>query len=301
MKNLKWLISIAALIVAFLVFREWNKIVSPKFYQRSDQTPKKGPEMPGGGETTTENSISILAVGKIKYESSEEKRSSSDWVRRILPNIPSEFAPSEEDLAIFDADQRWAKTNVYYFEDGHIAHISTNKNTYATYPMDTQAIGDLQAKFGLAIIKIGYSSSLIEAGYTKFDFLSAIYDHWNKQNDDEEYEVTPVVVKIVPITNSEAFPDGNPHEKFMGQEFPMILTKSGRLFQADDANWKKNDFTDEFSHKESIFRAWALSTYVPIEIDGKMQLPKIGGSVVLSEPFMEAVQKHRDATKSKQR
>jgi hypothetical protein len=161
-------------------------------------------------------------------------------------------APLNAQIETRDEANAWAATVVHYGSDGRIVQIAINKGTFDTYPLDEVAISEMQDMHGMAIVKIGYPDNLIKSGYNNEDFIAATKDYWDRFGDDIECEITPVVVKVVPITLSKRYSETNPYSKYMGQEFPMILVKTGRNYQKGDAGFITGTFTDQFSHSESV-------------------------------------------------
>jgi hypothetical protein len=239
------------------------------------------------------NKLLVPGVGKISYATKRLHPKTDDWLKMVNARTTIYSAPIEAQIEARDEANAWAATEVYYGADGRILRIAINKGTFDTFPLDDVAIRDMQEIHGMAIVKIGYPDDLIESGYNNEDFIAATKDHWDRFGTDFECEITPVVVKVVPITRTKGYSETNPYSKYMGQEFPMILVKTGRNHQRDDAGFITGTFIDEFSHSESVFRAWGLDPYVPMEEDGKMVLPKIGAFAVHREPLMEAWKKRQ--------
>jgi hypothetical protein len=237
------------------------------------------------------NNILIRGVGNLKYRTNLLNHKPVDLIRIVAAKLPSKLPPVEEYIEQRTIENEWPKTDLYFGKNDQILHISLNKGKFQTYPLDDNAVAELQSMQGHAIVKLGYPDDLLDSGYTKEDFLTATYDRWDKYHsgNEFEYEITPVVVKITPeykLSTSE-----NWH--LIGKEFPMILVKSGRKFYSDEGTYQTGTFTDAYKHDESIFRSWGLIPYVPIEIDGKMTLPPLGAGVSYKEPLMEAWKKRQ--------
>jgi hypothetical protein len=239
----------------------------------------------GHSENGMGNNVLIRGVGNLAYRTKLLNHKTQDWIRIAAAKNSSSIPPVEEYIEQRTIENEWPNTDVYFGEHGEILHISLNKGKFETYPLDDNAIAELQSMQGHAIVKLGYPDEWLDSGYTKEDFLAATYDRWNKYHsgNEFEYEITPVVVKITPeyrLSTSQ-----NLH--LIGREFPMILVKGGRKFYSDEGTYQTGTFTDAYTHGESIFRSWGLIPYVPIEIDGKMTLPPLGAGVSYKEPLME--------------
>jgi hypothetical protein len=175
--------------------------------------------------------VLVKGVGSIKYATKQLGFKPENWLRIFADNKPSEISPIESEIEWRNAEGEWPKIDVYYGDEGQILQIGINKGEFDSYPLDDVAIRDMQEMFGIAIVRLGYPDDLIDSGYSDNQFILATENHWNKlakPGSGYECEITPVVVKVVPVTRNGRFSETNPYSKYMGQEFPMILVKTGR-------------------------------------------------------------------------
>jgi hypothetical protein len=116
-------------MAAIVFFFQPYEIANPSLVTKESANPTTN----DGNHSTTkvsEDIIAIRGIGSFVYHKKILNCKTEDLMRSVSNRIPSDIAPTEEDIEWRNSEGRWANTNVYFGDNEQILHISLNKGKF---------------------------------------------------------------------------------------------------------------------------------------------------------------------------